>query len=46
MSWLEIRDSEYWALVGGSSLASDIHGWVAHRVLMRNSERGVMKSIS
>ena len=46
MSWLEVRDSESWALVGGSCLASDIHGWVAHQVLMRNSERGVMKSNS
>ena len=46
MSWLEVRDSEHWALVGGSCLASDIHGWVAHQVLMRNSDRGVMKSNS
>ena len=46
MSWLGIRDSEYWALVSGSCLASDIHGWVAHQVMMRNSERGVMKSNS
>ena len=46
MSWLDVRDSEHWALVGGSCLASDIHGWVAHQVLMRNSDRGVMKSNS
>ena len=46
LTWLDIRDSEHWALISGSCLASDIHGWVAHKVLMRNKERGVMKSNS
>ena len=46
MSWIEKRDSENWALISGYSLASDIHGWVAHEVLMRNQTRGSMKSNS
>jgi tRNA threonylcarbamoyladenosine modification (KEOPS) complex Cgi121 subunit len=46
MSWIENRDSENWALISGYSLASDIHGWVAHEVLMRNRARGSMKSNS
>jgi hypothetical protein len=46
MTWLDSRESENWALVSGTCLASDIHGWVAHQVLMRNKERGNMKSNS
>tara|TARA_B110000495_G_C22754026_1_gene441668 strand:- start:42 stop:458 length:417 start_codon:yes stop_codon:yes gene_type:complete len=46
MSWLDVRESEKWALVSGTCLASDIHGWVAHQVLLRNQERGFMKSNS
>ena len=46
MSWIENRDSENWALISGYSLASDIHGWVAHDVLMRNRARDSMKSNS
>ncbi len=46
ISWIETRESEHWALISGSCLASDIHGWVAHQVLMRNSERKLMKSNS
>ena len=46
MSWIENRDSENWALISGYSLASDIHGWVAHEVLMRNRVRDSMKSNS
>ena len=46
MSWIENRDSENWALISGYCLASDIHGWVAHEVLMRNQDRGSMKSNS
>ncbi len=46
MSWIQIRDSENWALVSGTCLASEIHGWVAHEVLMRNKSRGTMKSNS
>ena len=46
MSWIETRNSEHWALVSGTCLASEIHGWVAHEVLMRNKSRGTMKSNS
>ena len=46
MSWISKRESKDWALVSGVCLASDIHGWVAHSVLLRNRERGVMKSNS
>jgi len=46
MRWIENRDSEHWALISGYSLASDIHGWVAHEVLMRNQHRNSMKSNS
>ena len=46
MTWIENRESEDWALISGTCLASDIHGWVAHEVLMRNKKRGKMKSNS
>ena len=46
MSWIESRDSEQWALISGYSLASEIHAWVAHEVLMRNKDRNIMKSNS
>lgn len=46
MTWIERRDSENWALISGYSLASEIHGWVAHEVLMRNQSRNSMKSNS
>ena len=46
MTWIERRDSEQWALISGYSLASEIHGWVAHEVLMRNQDRNSMKSNS
>ncbi len=46
MTWVERRDSEQWALISGYSLASEIHGWVAHEVLMRNQSRNSMKSNS
>ena len=46
MKWIENRASENWALISGTCLASDVHGWVAHEVLMRNKERGKMKSNS
>ena len=46
LSWIEKRESENWALISGTSLASDIHGWVAHEVLMRNKKRNTMKSNS
>ena len=46
MSWIETRTSDHWALVSGTCLASEIHGWVAHEVLMRNKSRGTMKSNS
>ena len=46
MSWIESRDSEHWALISGYSLASEIHAWVAHEVLMRNKDRKMMKSNS
>ena len=46
MSWISNRESENWALISGTSLASDIHGWVAHEVLMRNFARKSMKSNS
>ena len=46
ISWIQIRDSENWALVSGTCLASEIHGWVALEVLMRNKSRGTMKSNS
>ncbi len=46
MSWIEKRESEHWALISGLSLASEIHAWVAQEVLMRNKERGTMKSNS
>ena len=40
MTWINQRESENWALISGTCLASDVHGWVAHEVLMRNKERG------
>ncbi len=46
MSWIESRESEHWALISGYSLASEIHAWVAHEVLMRNQVRNSMKSNS
>lgn len=46
MTWLETRESQNWALISGTCLASDVHGWVAHQVLLRNKERGLMKSNS
>ena len=46
MTWIENRESENWALISGTCLASDVHGWVAYEVLMRNKERGKMKSNS
>ena len=46
MTWIENRESDNWALVSGTCLASEIHGWVAHEVLMRNKSRGKMKSNS
>ena len=46
MSWIESRDSEHWALISGYCLASDIHAWVAHEVVMRNQIRDSMKSNS
>jgi len=46
MSWISNRESENWALISGTSLASEIHGWVAHEVLMRNYSRQSMKSNS
>ncbi len=46
MSWIESRDSEHWALISGYCLASDIHAWVAHEVLIRNQIRDSMKSNS
>ena len=46
LSWIENRDSENWALISGTSLASEIHGWVAHEVLMRNMKRNTMRSNS
>ena len=46
MTWIDLRESDHWALISGSCLASDIHAWVAHQVLMRNNERKVMKSNS
>ena len=46
MSWISNRESENWALISGTSLASEIHGWVAHEVLMRNYARQSMKSNS
>ena len=45
-SWLEKRDSQTWSLISGSSLASETHAWVAFDVLMRNNERGSMRSNS
>ena len=46
MTWIDSREAEHWALISGTSLASDIHAWVAHEVLMRNQSRGLMKSNS
>jgi tRNA threonylcarbamoyladenosine modification (KEOPS) complex Cgi121 subunit len=46
MTWIDLRESDHWALISGSCLASDIHAWVAHQVLMRNNERKMMKSNS
>ena len=46
ITWIENRESDNWALISGTCLASDVHGWVAHEVLMRNKERGKMKSNS
>ena len=46
MSWIENRQSDHWALVSGTCLASEIHGWVAHQVLTRNRARNKMKSNS
>ena len=46
MDWIANRSAEHWALISGTALASDIHGWVAHAVLMRNHERGTMRSNS
>ncbi len=46
MTWIENRESETWALISGTCLASEVHGWIAHEVLMRNKERGKMKSNS
>lgn len=46
LTWISNRESENWALISGTSLASEIHGWIAHEVLMRNYDRGTMKSNS
>ena len=46
LSWIDNRDSDNWALISGTALASEIHGWVAHSVLLRNREREIMKSNS
>ena len=46
LDWIAKRSSEHWALISGTALASEIHGWVAHEVLMRNHERGNMRSNS
>ncbi len=46
MTWISNRESEDWALICGTSLASDVHGWIAHEVLMRNYTRQSMKSNS
>mgnify|MGYP001309069699 CR=1 FL=1 len=46
LDWIANRSAEHWALISGTALASDIHGWVAHAVLMRNHERGTMRSNS
>ena len=46
MKWIESRDSDSWALISGSSLASETHAWVALDVLNRNRDRGNMRSNS
>ncbi|MEE2985819.1 MAG: hypothetical protein VX366_06350 [Candidatus Thermoplasmatota archaeon] len=46
LTWIDKRESENWALISGNSLASEIHAWCAHEVLMRNNSRGTMKSNS
>ena len=46
ISWISNRKSEHWALISGTSLASDIHAWTAYNVLLRNQERSKMKSNS
>ena len=46
MSWIEKRKSPHWALISGTSLASEIHAWVAYNVLQRNQNRSTMKSNS
>ena len=46
MSWISNRKSEDWALISGTSLATEIHAWTAYNVLQRNRERSKMKSNS
>ena len=46
MSWIAKRKSDHWALISGTSLASDIHAWAAYNVLLRNQSRSKMKSNS
>ena len=46
MKWIESRDSENWALISGTSLASETHAWVALDVMNRNRDRQVMRSNS
>ena len=46
MKWIENRSADHWALISGDSLASEIHGWVALEVLLRNQSRNTMKSNS
>lgn len=44
--WLKIREGPEWVLLSGEALVSDVQCWVAYEVLLRNQERGVMKSNS
>ena len=46
LSWIDNRSSEHWALICGTALASEVHGWIAHKVLIRNQERKKMRSNS
>jgi len=44
--WLKIREGPEWVLLSGKALVSDVQCWVAYEVLLRNQERGIMKSNS
>ena len=46
LSWIDNRSSEHWALICGTELASEVLGWIAHKVLIRNQERKKMRSNS